>query len=424
MTGRRATTDVRPGRCVLSVGDPEREAPPGWRWVPLSEVATMATGHTPSRKHPEYWGGDIPWMNVGDARPFHGRVIHVTSETTNPIGIENSAAVVLPEGTVCLSRTGSIGYAVILGRPMATSQGFVNWICGPELLPQFLQQIFLAEHSFLHEIAEGVAHTTIYFPEAKAFHVCIPSVGQQRCIAAEIEKQFSRLDEAGANLKRVKANLKRFRAAALATAFDADYGWGWKTYANIGEVTTGFTPPTADPANFGGDIPFFKPTDLDAGENVVMAREHLSAQGLAKGRRLPAGSVLVTCIGATIGKTGLARVACATNQQINAVSPRADVADSRFVYWWTVSPAGQQQIIKNASATTLPILNKSKFAGLKMPLPSLAEQHRIVAEVDRRVTIVRELEAEVDANLARSLGLRRSVLARAFAATGALEALA
>jgi len=102
-------------------------------------------------------------------------------------------------------------------------------------------------------------------------------------------------------------------------------------------------------------------TDLDAEDNVVDARENLSDLGLAKGRRVRAGSVLVTCIG-SIGKTGLAQVDCATNQQINAVSPYSEIADPRFVYWWTVSPDGQRQLIENASATTLPILNKSKFS--------------------------------------------------------------
>ena len=195
-------------------------------------------------------------------------------------------------------------------------------------------------------------------------------------------------------------------------------GWIWRTYAEIGEVTTGFTPSTTEAANFGGDIPFFKPTDLDAGDNVRQARENLSEQGLARGRRLAAGSVLVTCIGATIGKTGLAQVACATNQQINAVSPIAGLADSRFIFWWTVSPRGQRQIHSNASATTLPIINKSKFSALAVPLPPLAEQRRIVGEIDRRLSIVREIEAEVDANLRRASSLRSSVLSGVFAVDG------
>jgi type I restriction enzyme S subunit len=242
----------------------------------------------------------------------------------------------------------------------------------------------------------------------------LPPLQWQVRVVEEIEKQFSRLDEAVANLKRVTAGLTRYRAATLAGAFAVKPGWAASSYGEVGMVTTGFTPPTSDKANFGGAIPFYKPTDLDAGENIVAAREYLSDRGLSKGRLLPANSVLVTCIGATIGKTGLARVACATNQQINAVSPDPAKVDPSFLYWWTVSPQGQEQIVSNASATTLPILNKSKFSALAVPLPPIAEQRRIVAEVERRLSIVREVEAEVHANLRRAQTLRQAVLARHF----------
>jgi hypothetical protein len=284
-------------------------------------------------------------------------------------------------------------------------------------LSKFLHLQLIArrgDKSVLEAAAYGLGRPVLNLENIRSAPVKIAPLEVRAEVVAEVEKQFSRLDEAVANLKRVKAHLKRYKATALATAFASDRGWLWMTYADIGAVTTGFTPPTAEPANFGGTIPFFKPTDLDAGENVVAAREYLTAKGLAKGRQLPAGSVLVTCIGATIGKAGLAQVACATNQQINAVSPRGDVADSRFIYWWTVSPAGQQQIIENASATTLPILNKSKFSALRVPLPPLSEQRCIVAEIDRRLSIVREVEAEVDANLKRAQALRQAVLAKAF----------
>lgn len=298
-----------------------------------------------------------------------------------------------------------------------------------------------------------------------------PAIETQRAIVAELEKQFSRLDEAVANLQRVKANLKRYKASVLKAAVEGRLveteatlarregrtyetgeqllqrileerrgkwagkgkykepvvpvapelsglpeGWAIASYSQLGDVTTGFTPPTGDAANFGGSTPFFKPTDLDAGDSVRVAREYLSEAGLQKGRKLPAGSVLVTCIGATIGKTGLAQIDCATNQQINSVSPIDDCVDSRYLFWWTCSPAGQAQIVDNASATTLPILNKSKFEALPVVLPPLAEQARIVAEVDRHLSILREVEAEVDANLQRAQALRQSVLSKAFQA--------
>jgi type I restriction enzyme, S subunit len=297
----------------------------------------------------------------------------------------------------------------------------------------------------------------------------LPPRDAQDETVTEIEKMFSRLKEAVDGLKRVKTNLARYKAGILTAAVrgglvptEADLarrerrtyesglqllqrvlytrrsewkgkskysdppvpdttrlptlpeGWTWATYAQMGDVTTGSTPPTADSTNFGGEIPFMKPTDLDAGEHLVLAREYLSQKGLTKGRKIPSGSVLVTCIGATIGKTGLARVDCATNQQINALTLAPDGAIPAFAFLWTVCPAGQRQILDNASATTLPILNKSKFESLAFPVPPLAEQHRIVAEVERRFSLIRGIEVEIEANMQRSQALRQGVLRTRF----------
>ena len=65
--GRDATTGVIPGRIALSVGLPDTEPPLGWSWLPLGRVAQLESGHTPSRKHEEYWNGDIPWIGIKDA---------------------------------------------------------------------------------------------------------------------------------------------------------------------------------------------------------------------------------------------------------------------------------------------------------------------------------------------------------------------
>ena len=265
-------------------------------------------------------------------------------------------------------------------------------------------------------VVQGALYPAVRSKDIRAFALPTPSVDEQRKIVAEIEKQFSRLDEAIAGLQRTRRSLQKFRNSALLHAFANEAAdWAWATYSDVGEVTTGFTPPTSEATNFGGDVAFFKPTDLDQGDNVRVAREYLTVEGLSKGRKLRAGSVLVTCIGATIGKTGLAQVDCATNQQINAVTPRDGLVDPRFLYWWTVSPMGRRQILDNASATTLPIINKSKFSALRVPLPPIAEQAAIVAEVDRRLSIVRGVEAEVDANLKRAQALRQAILAKAFA---------
>jgi type I restriction enzyme S subunit len=248
----------------------------------------------------------------------------------------------------------------------------------------------------------------------------LPNPDQQRRIVAEIEKQFTRLEAGLAALRRVQANLKRYRAAVLKAACEGRLvpsdlsAWKRLKVSEIGEAVTGNTPPTSDKENLGDELPFFKPTDLDAGYNVREARQYLSAKGAKHARVLPAGAVLVTCIGATIGKTGFARVDCATNQQINAFVANPKVATPEWAFWLFSSPVGQQQIKSNASATTLPILNKSKCEALEFPIPPLAEQTRIVAEVERRLSVVEEMEVVVSANLQRASGLRQSILQKAF----------
>lgn len=191
-------------------------------------------------------------------------------------------------------------------------------------------------------------------------------------------------------------------------------GWAWASVAQLGEVTTGSTPSTTDAENFGDAIPFFKPGDLDAGYYVEQSRERLSEAGAAMGRVLPEKSVLVTCIGATIGKTGFARVSCATNQQINALSVSEGGVIPEFVYWLMVSGAGQRQIIENASATTLPILNKSKFEKLVLPIAPLPEQTEIVSVLETESERISTQETAIKHALRQATAQRKNLLKAAF----------
>lgn len=162
---------------------PRQPTRPGWRWLRLRDVARLATGHTPSRYHPEYWIGEIPWLQLADIRALDGKEAMDTAEHTNELGIQNSASVLLPKGTVCLSRTASVGFVTIMGRTMCTSQDFVNWVCGPELYPRFLMHVFLASRAAIRALGSGAVHQTIYFPTVEAFSICMPSIDEQKCIA-------------------------------------------------------------------------------------------------------------------------------------------------------------------------------------------------------------------------------------------------
>ena len=213
--GRAATTGTIAGDFALSVGMPERPAPEGWRWTKITDVARLETGHTPSRKHPEYWGGDVPWIGIRDATGNHGQTIYDTLQHTNELGIANSSARILPENTVCLSRTASVGYVVVMGRPMATSQDFVNWVCSSELDYRFLKYVLLSEQSAFLRFASGTTHQTIYFPEVKAFHVCLPSPAEQGAIGHILQT----LDDKIEVNRRMSATLESMARALFKSWF-------------------------------------------------------------------------------------------------------------------------------------------------------------------------------------------------------------
>jgi type I restriction enzyme S subunit len=203
--------------------------PKRWAWTLLSDIARLESGHTPSRSHPEYWNGDIPWIGIKDAREHHGGVINDTSQQVTQAGIDNSAARVLPAKTVCLSRTASVGYVVVMGRPMATSQDFVNWICSPAIEPDFLKWIFLAEgEEGLRKFGKGTTHTTIYFPEVESFHACVAPVNEQRRIVAKLDAVFEQTRAAKARLKRLPTLLEKLKRSILIAAFRGDLTADWR----------------------------------------------------------------------------------------------------------------------------------------------------------------------------------------------------
>ncbi|UTG97461.1 restriction endonuclease subunit S [Sinorhizobium meliloti] len=185
----------------------------------MSRIARQETGHTPSRSHPEWWDGDIPWIGIKDAGAHHGRIIEETIQTTNEEGLANSAARLLPAGTVCLSRTASVGYVTIMGKPMATSQDFVTWTCTEALVPKFLMYALMAEGDDIREFGKGTTHTTIYFPEVRAMQICLAPLEEQHEIARRIEAAFAKIDRLAKEAKRALELVGRLDEAILAKAF-------------------------------------------------------------------------------------------------------------------------------------------------------------------------------------------------------------
>lgn len=173
--------------------------PSDWNVVKLTYVAKLGSGHTPSRSKPAWWEDcTIPWITTGEVAQMRGDRIERIFETREMIslaGLENSAAVIHPAGTVVLCRTASAGYSAIMGLDMATSQDFATWTCGPELLPEYLLFCLRAMRSdLLGRLAMGSTHKTIYMPDIEAIKIPLPPLQVQAEVVEAVRSSLREID--------------------------------------------------------------------------------------------------------------------------------------------------------------------------------------------------------------------------------------
>ena len=319
-------------------------------------------------------------------------------------------------------------------------------------------------------LGTGTTFKAISGGTLRTLRVPYAAIETQDAVVAEIEKQFSRLDEAVANLQRVKANLKRYKASVLKDAVegrlvpteaelarlegrtfetgeqllqrileerranwrgkgkfkvprkpsDSDLpelpeGWIWSSFEAVADrVTVGHVGSMKNEYVERG-VPFLRsqnvrPNRFDpAGLKYISSEFHSS---LAKSALQP-GDI-------TVVRSGSVGVSCvipdtlpAANCSDLVIIKRPTGVESHYGAYYLNSVV-ESRIAAGRVGVALVHFNTQSVAELPLPLPPIAEQRRISAEVDRHLSITREVEAEVDANLQRAQALRQATLASAF----------
>ena len=165
--------------------------------------------------------------------------------------------------------------------------------------------------------------------------------------------------------------------------------WCWTTLGDVCELVTGSTPSKLHPEYYGGDFPFYKPTDLDAGRHVNIPSEFLTDEGKNVSRIIPVGSTAICCIG-SIGKCGYIEKEGTTNQQINTAVPSKSLSPL-YLYYFCNSSYFIDELSADSSAITISIVNKSKLSKMLISLPPYNEQLRIVAKIEEFFAVLDEI---------------------------------
>lgn len=322
-------------------------------------------------------------------------------------------------GDLIMSCSGTMGKISIV--PNSAPEGIINQALlkltiKKEIINTYLK-CYIESETFqdtLKKLAQGVAVENVASVKIlKQIPIPIPPIKEQEEIVEKLDKGFELIDSLKETAKKNLDNAKELFQSVLREELSPKEGWETKTLGEAGTTLTGQTPPTKDKDNFGNYIPFVKPADFLNGE-LNYLNEGLSEKGMKFSRVSKKGSTLMVCIGATIGKTAFTELDITSNQQINTIYPSKDFSP-KYIYYSLISNDFYNQVIKNSSQATLPIINKSKWENLTISFPNnIKEQEEIVGRLDRIKGYCEELEGNYKRVLELCEELKQGLLREAF----------
>jgi type I restriction enzyme S subunit len=294
----------------------------------------------------------------------------------------------------------------IAGIPMCSNQGLKSLVPHSNVCSRYLYHALRANISGLIALGRGATFKEVSKAVVEEYNLPFPDDNSLQEGIADI------LDKAdGVRRKReeaLKLSDELLRSVFLEMFGDPvtnPKGWPVRALKVLGRVTTGTTPPSAEEGMFDGNIPFITPGDLK--ETWVKTSRTVTEKGALKARTISKGATLVCCIGATIGKMGKAAQLSAFNQQINAIEWGEQVnAD----YGLETLKFFKKAIAQRGSATTLPILNKSAFQQLEIPVASEVNQRQF-SEV---VEVIDQMRTNATETLFQTQSLFSSLQQRVF----------
>jgi len=186
-------------------------------------------------------------------------------------------------------------------------------------------------------------------------------------------------------------------------------GWLISSLDTVGIIVTGKTPSKKNPEYFDGPVPFIKPSDVYDQGFIDHTDESITDLGATTVPTIPKGAVVVTCIG-NLGRVAITSQLSATNQQINSVIPSKNI-EGHFLYFQLRTL--KEWMLMESSATTVTIINKSKFSKAPIIIPPLAEQKVIADKLDQLLAQVENTKARLDRIPDILKRFRQSVLAAA-----------
>ncbi|WAI00479.1 restriction endonuclease subunit S [Methanogenium organophilum] len=437
------------------------ELPDGWIITQVNNIYSIKGGGTPSTKNDEYWDGDIPWITSADIDESH---VIVPRKTVSILGIQNSATNLVPKNSIIVVTRVGLGKIALTENELCFSQDCHALICNQNLIYPKYGLYYLAQKVQLFKYHNrGTTISGVTTKQLKELPFFLPPLPEQHRIVEKIEEEFTRLDAGVSALKKAKALIPKYRQSVLKAAMCGDLTEEWRaehpdvesadalverieTQYQKTNVHTNNLPDYSLPeswtwidlANLAWDSGYGTSIKCDSSweghpilripniSNNKISLDKLkyapASEDLDESKKLEKGDLLIIRTNGSkdlIGRSAIVMSNFDSPHYFASYLIRYRLIEREIIWHWLGLIWNSNYIrnkIEKMAATTAGQynINLKKLNSLSFPIPPLPEQHEIVCEIERRFSVIDEMEKAVDDSLVKAERLRQSILKKAF----------
>jgi len=385
-----------------------------WPIKRLEDIAEIYGGSTPARDNPTFWDGEIPWVTPTDLpMPDDGiSIINKTKDSITKTGLDNSSATVVPKSSVLFSSRATIGKVAVADMPLATNQGFANFIPHPEVNSRFLAYTLWFRRADIARLSGSTTFKEVSRSTIRKYQIPLPPLAEQ-------ERIVKFLDEAD-ELRKLRAQADRRTEELIPAIFHEMFGDPELTLYPLKKlvelvlpdrpITYGILKPGV---NVDDGVPYVRVLDIKQNRLHIRQLKRTSQRIANQYRRsiLVPGDILITIRG-TVGRT------CIVPEELTGANITQDTArlsliptiESSYIIEYLNSPWAQHWMSRRMLGQAVKGINLGDLRQLPIPIPPLSIQNLF----SKRLTDIRAAEAVQTASRQRLDALFQSTLHRAF----------
>ena len=362
-------------------------------WKTLNEIFHLKNGYTPSKGVKEYWeNGSIPWFRMEDIRE-NGRVLNTALQKVSESAVKGGK--LFPANSIIIATSATIGEHALITIPFLANQRFTVLSLKPEYIDKF-NIYFLYHYCFTlddwcQKNTTMSSFASVDMNGFRKFPIPIPPLSVQTEIVKILDALTALTSELTSELILRQKQYEYYREKLLSEEELGKVGFEWKTIDEISKkISSGGTPTTSNNGYYdNGTIPWLRTQEVDFKEiwdtNIKITEDGLNN---SSAKWIPANCVIVAMYGATVGKTAINKIPLTTNQACANIEINDKLACYRYIFHYLTS---KYEYIKSLGSGSQTNINAQIIKKLKVPVPPIEEQQRIVSILDKFETLTNSI---------------------------------